>query len=336
MATGLSAAEGLGTSQLRRFFLPGLIAAVGLHLYLPARLLHGLEGPYGVNSTVVFLVEVVLFGFLITSAIIPIFHLYEGFLLPWLTKPARFWNERKVFLLQEELHDLYANKSLDNMSSVEKEAIVKLEAFLSDFPVRQQDDSYTYEVERPTRLANIIATYELYTQRRYGVDGIFFWFHLVYLAPEASRDDFQENSVYAESVLLASAAGALVALVAGSVLVGLAVGNLFPRLAVFEISVSETTTAASMLFGLSAFAIFYRLSWPAHRALGKSFCALVDLTIPTFQDWASKAPAPPPDALKTRAQKLKRYLEVFDIESEPEDLPKESEKAVEKPSNQRV
>jgi len=328
MATGLSAAEGFGASQLRRFFLPGLISAIGLHTHFPAKLLHNLEGSYGITSTVLFLVEVVLFGFVITSAIVPIFHLFEGFLLPWLTKPAEIWNRWRVFNLQTELHELYGSKSLDDMSATERAKLVAIESILSDFPTKHQDGSYTYEVERPTRLGNIIATYELYAKRRYGVDGIFFWFHLVHLAPEVSREDFKENAVFAESVLLASAAGALVALVAGSIMVGLVVGNLFPWLVVFEISANKAATWASMIFGLVAFVIFYRLSWAAHRAAGKSFCALVDLAMPAFQDWATKALVPPPEALKKRAKEIKTYLEILDVEPESE-----QSKSVEKSPN---
>lgn len=319
MATGLSTiAEGFGASQLRRFFLPGLIAAIGLHLHFPAKLLHNLEGPYAITSTVLFFIEVVLFGFLLTSAAVPIFHLYEGFLLPWLTKPARIWNERRVSSLQGKLYDLYSDGPLDDISSAKRQKIVMIEAFLSDFPIREQGESYIYEVERPTRLGNIIATYELYASRRYGVDGVFFWFHLVHLAPEVSRDDFQENSVFAESILLASAAGALVALVASLVMIGLAVGSMFPSIAVFEAPASVPTTWTSMMFGLAVFSICYRLSWPAHRAAGKSFCALVDLAMPAFQDWVSKAPVPPPNALKKRAKDIKGYLEILDVEPESE------------------
>lgn len=308
MAADLSAAEGLGTSQLRRFFLPGLIAAVGIHPHLPLGLLHELNSSYGMTSTIVFVAEVVLLGFLITSATVSIFQIYEGFSLAWLTRPARIWNEWRVSRLQTEVRKLYA--------SSESDRVAELEVFLSDFPIQQEGDSYTYEVAQTTRLGNIIASYELYPERRYGIDGVFYWFHLVYLAPEVSREDYQENAVFAESVLLASAAGALVAVFAGSILVGHAAAALIPSLAIFDASASMSAAWASTVFGLAAFFLFYRLSWPAHRAVGRSFCALVDLSLPAFQDWVSKAPLPPSAALKKKAARLQRYLETLDLETD--------------------
>jgi len=333
MASGFSAAEGLGTSQLRRFFLPGLIAAVGLHHYLPPRLLHELGETYGLTSTVLLIGEVILFGLLISSATIPIFHLYEGFLLPWLTKPAKIWNEWRVDYLGEKLRKLYANKALDEISPRDYSKIVKIESVLSDFPIQQYGDSYIYEVERSTRLGNIIATYELYAERRYGIDGVFFWFHLAHLAPEVSRDDFQENAVLAESVLLASAAGALVALAAVCIQIGFIIGGLFPSITSIVVPASRTTVFVSMMFGLSVFFIFYLLSWTAHRAVGKSFCALVDLAMPAFQDWAMKAPIPLPEKLKTRAARLQRYLEILDLEQEAKESGEEDQATVEESPN---
>lgn len=312
----LNATEGLGVGQWRRILLPGFVASVGLHPFLSLALLQDLGELYGATSTALFAIEVVLLGLLITASIEPIFRIYEGFLLPWLTLPARLWNEHRVTNSQQRLQKLYGSDPKRWEFAAKDARVIEIEEFLDDFPVREEGGTYVYEVERTTRLGNIIATYELYPGRRYGVDGVFYWFHLAHLAPEASREDFQENATSAESIVLASAAGGLVALVAGSVLLGYGLGGLCPSLVLVEAPVSQASAWASLAFGLASCLIFYRMSWAAHRAVGRAFRALVDLAMPEFQAWVDKSPIPPPKTLERRAARMKKYLETLDPNGE--------------------
>src|SRR5262245_19679551 len=117
--TGLGASEGFGGSQLRRLFLPGLIAAAGLHAYFPARVLAGIGKSLELSQNLVFIVEVIIYGFLLSSGAKPIFYLYEGFLAPWLTSMAGAWNRRKVQRLQIELGRLYEQQKTDSPRAAE-------------------------------------------------------------------------------------------------------------------------------------------------------------------------------------------------------------------------
>lgn len=309
---GFNIEEGLDPTQLRRYFLPGLVAAVGLYKYFPPASFT-LPG-FALGGVVVFVALLAGFGFLLTTTARPIFYLYEGFRLPILTRMAFAWNRRRVARWQNELNDLYGVGGPSAMSPEVRLRASKLNELLLDFPVQQTEDSYDYEVERPTRVGNIIASYELYPERRYGIDGVSYWFHLTGLAPDAVRDDFYEKAAQAESLLLSSAAGAGVSLVAGAVLGGRLIGKMFPSLALWEAPVGDGLAYVSLAFGLCAYALFYRLSWPAFREAGQSFRALVDLAMPEFKKWlhAVDLPFSPDLARKARATAI--YAQTLDFD----------------------
>jgi hypothetical protein len=312
MSSILDVAEGLGSSQFRRFFLPGIIAAVGLHAYIPSYLSEYLKTQHAVTQPILLGVEVLLFGLLLSSAAVPIFYLYEGFLLSWLTVPARLWNERRVKKQQEKLEIIYQERDASALSPREIEGASSIEAFLSDFPtVPGDNETYVYKVERPTRLGNIIASYELYPETRYAIDGIFFWSHFLCLAPEVSRDDYKEKSAFAESLLLSSAAGALVAVAASTTLIAFALGSWLPDNMALNSPLELSTAWGLLAFGLTAFGVFYRLSWSAHRSAGRSFRGLVDLAMPAFREWLGKVETPPSPKFISEVGRVYTYLEVL-------------------------
>jgi hypothetical protein len=300
--SGLSTSAGFSSAQLRRLFLPGLIAAVGLHAYRPIAITATLSKPLSLNENVMFLVEVIFYGFLISSAAKPIFYLYEGFRAPWLTLPAKRWNSRKLTRLQYELQELFAHNAQNS------ERAERIQSFLSDFPYKMVNGNYVFEAERTTRLGNLIASYELYPKRVHGVDGIYFWNHLTFLAPKESRDDVNEKSSWAESILLSSAAGALVAIVATTILFLSMLGGWYRTLAWSLAPESMWVACWTFLFGATTFGVFYRLSWPAYRDYRDAFRAMVDLAMPEFSEWISKAPVAFPAELSSDAAKVEDYL----------------------------
>lgn len=301
--SGLSATSALSSSQLRRAFLPGLIAAVGLHAYLPATIATRIGRPLGLNANVIFLIELTLYGFLITSGTTPIIYAYEGFRVTWLTRLAKAWHVRKADRYQTRLQELH------KQGAAESERAQRLRGYLADFPIKAEPRrNYSYEVERPTRVGNLIASYELYPERVYGVDGVYFWYHLTFLAPKESRDDVDEKITAAESVLLSSAAGGAVALAALLVLLGRALGSWFPAIARFPAPVSLAVAWETLGFGAIAFVVFYRLSWPAYRAVRDSFRTMVDLAMPAFRQWLDDAPTQQPSDLVKKADIVAEYL----------------------------
>lgn len=163
-------------------------------------------------------------------------------------------------------------------------------ADLSDFPVEPANGKGRYVIERPTRLGNIIAGYELYPQTRYGVDSLAFWYHLLILAPESARKAYEEKVAFAEGMVLTSATGALVAAVALCSLLGRVIGKMSGH-ALINLPLPASIDAIGCLGGIAAWFVFYKLSLPAHRQVRSVFQALTDLTM----------------------SRLTRYIKSFDI-----------------------
>lgn len=300
--------EALGSRTVRRVVLPGIVLTLGLHPSLGA-LLSASGRVYGIGeSGVILAVEALFWGLLISSAVNPIYYVYEGFRLRWLTSLARRFNEKRLRRHAQALGRVLGTRSYDDLSPAEQDAVSRCYEVLGDYPLQRSATGDAQRVvERPTRLGNIIATYELYPETRYGMDGVYFWHHLLACAPAALLAEFEEQYGFAESLLLTSAAGACVALVNAAVLAGLAVGAAFPSLALLPVVTGVFGTLALAAFGLATMLLFYQLALPAHREAGAVFRAMVDLGVPAFNEWVQKA-APPGPELQARMSAAHGYL----------------------------
>jgi hypothetical protein len=196
-----------------------------------------IQNLYGVGPTTLIIAEIILLGLGISSATQWIYYVYEGFRLEWLTALAGRLNRARVSRAQQRTVEIQGDRDFDDLSPSEKAEVTTIYEELGDFPVvRRHDGFMEYCAERPTRLGNIIATYELYADSRYGIDGTSFWHHFLNLASDATRRDFAETYSFAESLVLASFAGALVATLHLFVLIGFAIGRLSNSLVLFQLS----------------------------------------------------------------------------------------------------
>jgi hypothetical protein len=139
----------------------------------------------------------------------------------------------------------------------------------------------------------------------YGVDGVFFWHHLTTLAPEGIREEFKESYTLAESLLLASFAGILVAVCHLGVVAAMLLGTYY---AVAPAPLSPAMAVVLFLVGLAAAILFYRVALPAHREAGRVFRALVDLAVPQLQNCLEKATPAINADLKKKSEEMSAYL----------------------------
>ena len=299
--------EAFASAAFRRVVLPGIIITIGVHPILDPWM-RIVQARYPVSPPILSLIEVIVLGLAVSSGLQWIYYIYEGFRLPRLTAVARWMNDRRVAKLQAEYRRL-RNATAGAGSAVHSERIVRLYEFLNDFPTgTDQADPTAYHVERPTRLGNIIATYELYAETRFGIDGVHFWEHLLAFAPERMTREFDDRYAFAESLVLTSFSGALVSLLHAFVLVGLAVGAAIEPV----LSVSTTPTMSTLLvaFGISTWFFFYKAALPAHRAAGAVLRACVDCSIPRFIEWSNSVPVPIPADTVSKVNALTNYLKL--------------------------
>ncbi len=303
--------DNLSSNLLRRVVLPGAVAVLYFHPYFGERLL-SVSRSYGVTELIVLLVEAAFLGLLISSSILPIFYVYEGFRFSWLTWPALKLNAHRKKTAREKLNSLYTDakgndRTYEQFSEKEKNKADRLTGFLKDFPVKLRNGRPTYVVDRPTILGNIIDGYESYPETRYGIDGLFFWFHLLILAPDAARKEYEEKVAFAESLVLTSATGALVAVVALCSLFGRAAGALTGKVFI-HLTPPASFDWWGLAGGLIVWFIFYKLALPAHRQVRSAFQAVTDLAMPRLLRWLKAFNAPAAPGMVATANTVSEYL----------------------------
>jgi hypothetical protein len=295
----------VGSSRFRQILLPGVITSLYAHPYIFPTLKHsGYGGVYGLTVGVIFAAEILLLGIVVSSATKPIYYLFEGFRFPWITAFVGGHNRRKVDKYRKELAGLYSGGLTDD----EQDRARRLISYLSDFPNLRPDGRRGYFAERPTRLGNIIASYELYPKSRYGIDGVFFWFHILYKAPDSARQRYEDSMAFAESLVLASAAGILVFIFSSLSLVGRFIGEQFPGIAVIGVSPPSTLDWIALIAGIFVGIIFYALALSAHREVRDIFWALTDLAMGDLLKWIDKVNLPVSEHQKTQARALRDFL----------------------------
>jgi len=297
--------EAFASDSFRRVILPGIVLAIGIHPLISTWEVV-IESIYGIGPTVLLVAEVVLCGLLISSATQWIYYVYEGFRLSSLTALARQANERKLRFLTARFAALDAKATRSN--DEENEFSTAYEGLL-DFPVRALPNGAVERYcERPTRLGNIIAVYELYAQTRYGFDGVFYWYHLLSFGPEQSRKDWAEQMSFGESLVLTSFAGVLVCVLHLLVLAGFGIGALSKHLVFLSLRTGPIASFLLFLVGVAIWWLFYLAALPAHRDAGKILQSAIDIAIPSFSEWVNKVRAPLEKPVADRVQQLNRYI----------------------------
>jgi hypothetical protein len=224
--------------------------------------------------------------------------------------------------LDRELTDenliLEPGRDFETLSPSEQSRVTRIYEYLLDFPLTvKSNGSAEHLAERSTRLGNIIAGYEAYADSRYGIDGTYFWHHLLNFASDASRKAFEDAYSFAESLVLASFAGAIVAILHFIALLGFAVGEFDESLVFIRVVSGPLISSVFAVFGLVVWFGFYRASFPAHREAGASLRAIIDVGHPTFVEWAKSVQVPAPDDTIKQVEVLNEYLKALALPSTP-------------------
>ncbi len=310
----MSAVEDVFSSDVfRRVVLPGIVLTAGFHPLISGSLAV-VAGLYGIGTGAVLVGEIVVYGLAVSSAIHWIYYVYEGFRLKWLTALAGQLTRARVERAQRRLEQIYGESEFDQLDAAKQASVTKIYEYLLDFPLaaNHQGGTARHYAERPTRLGNIIATYELYAESRYGIDGTFFWYHFLNLSDDSGRKAFEDGYSFAESLVLASFAGAVVAVTHVVVLLGFAVGALSRSLIVFHLALPPLVSAWLVVFGLFVWYWFYLVSLPAHREAGGIFRAIVDGVLPNFLEWSNTLQVPLSDERIEKVEALNEYLKSLD------------------------
>jgi hypothetical protein len=158
---------------------------------------------------------------------------------------------------------------------------------LRTFPM---SDKGNYVVQFPTRLGNVLAAYESYSLRVYGVDSIFYWWRIWLKVDKDTREEIDNNQAIVDSTVYTSFAllftGAVWLIHAILFTLQLIIIEYLPAFKVilptFRATINQhaptirITWILSLIFLLAGF-IVYRLSIRLHAQFGELFKSLFDV-----------------------------------------------------------
>ncbi|MGA8593980.1 MAG: hypothetical protein WB676_04490 [Bryobacteraceae bacterium] len=300
--------DAFSSEGFRRVVLPGIVLTIGLHPLI-RQWLPDIQGLYGIGQAALAVTEVIAFGLAVSSAIQWIYYVYEGFRLPWVTALAGRSNKKLVANLSRLMREIQGDKEFDDLPESQQWRLYKLNERLIEYPLVISKDGYPRrKAERPTRLGNIIATYELYAESRYGIDGVDYWYHLLFLGSSDARKEFEGQYAFAENLVLTSFSGVIVALVHGGVLLGSLIGFVYPNWVVFKLASGPATSLVIALVGIAVWWAFYAAALPAHKDAGAMFRTVVDISMPAFADWTASMQTALSSKDETWWRELSEYL----------------------------
>jgi len=303
-------ANAFGSAVFFRMLLPGLILTIGIHPFIASwRGLPSLRGVYPGGQSGVFFAEVVGFGLVAYAATTPVYQCAQGLILSWMTRPARWLNERKFDAVYSEFEGLYDGKEYRQVPAAAADRMQRLYVYLSDYPIEHDEDGIPrFAVRHATTVGNISATYERYPDSRYGVNGEAYWEHLLLFMSDEAVKELDSNQAVAMGTLLACTAGWLTLVIATVSAVAMLFGDAFPSLTVGALPVDNVTLAALAVYGGLSACLFNYLACVAHRQYGRLYRACVDVHIKEFAAWLAAHDAPLSPSCTARAEEMRGYL----------------------------
>lgn len=210
-----------------------------------------------------FLLSVVVIGWLFPVLDMHLYMIYEG---------RRYWPARmhKFFLKREKrrLEKLrQRSKTFIETDQRDKQREVSVE--LRRFPM---DSKGQYIATSPTRLGNLLASYEEYPLRIYGMDSIFYWYRIWLTLDSKLQDHIDDQQALADSTIYTAFAllcsGLLCSVYASLTFFGIRWIDYLPT--------EKTLLGISFLCFLGSY-FLYRASLHLHAQFGEIFKSLFDV-----------------------------------------------------------
>jgi len=259
-----------GIKLIFRLVFPGAILAAAL---VPAvhAILHALG--IRIKFEYFFPIEVVAWGWAIVVSDMRIYMLFEGRRYwPPLLRQLLMWRQRRRL---NRLSEIVLNPS----PNLDLRRFLEAGVEYGFYPIDKHSTPY---VAHPTRLGNIIESFETYPKVKYALDGVFYWYRLWVVLDKDLREEIDssqavvDSTVYISFVLYVSAVVMLV--YAGIRTIALLDWPYLHWLSAIELPYVPAArvlcfmAAACLVIGFA----LYRLSLPAHAQFGELFKSVFD------------------------------------------------------------
>jgi hypothetical protein len=251
-----------------RLVFPGAILAAAFFPGLQA-VLHALG--LSIKFQYIFPIEVIAWGWVIVVSDMTIYMLFEGRRYwPWPFRKLLMWCQ------QRRLNRL-SGIVLNPPANLDPRRVLEAGVEYALYPIDEQSQPY---VAHPTRLGNILESFETYPDVKYGLDSVFYWYRLWVVLDKDLREEIDssqsvvDSSVYISFVLYVST---LVMLIYASIGYGPQFDHLHWLSAVKLPYVPApyvlcVIAAACLVFGF----VIYRLALPTHAQFGELFKSVFD------------------------------------------------------------
>ena len=176
-----------------RLFLPGFIVSLGIFPILQTMLeLLRLT----ITSEFAFFLSVVIIGWIFVISDMPIYMAFEG---------RRYWPKllRNYFKHLEEIRLERLKKRIQKFKESDVTKYLEASVELRRFPMEEDGKYY---VQSPTRIGNLIAAYESYPKRTYGMDSVFYWYRIWLTLDKDLREEIDNQQALADSTIYVIAA----------------------------------------------------------------------------------------------------------------------------------
>jgi hypothetical protein len=241
----------------------------------------GLSGV--LDKTTGLLLAVFGIGLFLSSARHFIYYTLEGFYWTPFARWQYQWRDYTVRRAHSKYQTLEQKRSASGLSQRESLRQQHLVEFLNDFPVNTAGGT-NFFVDRPTRIGNVIAAYELYAKDRYGIDGVFYWFHFRFLAPSYAQTELDRVEAIADGMVFATFSSCTIAGVYLIVLLGRLIGAFATNTWLHEwlllLGAKDVVIWTFGVLSIICACIFNKLSIFALRSFGKNIRAVFDLGVP--------------------------------------------------------
>jgi hypothetical protein len=156
----------------------------------------------------------------------------------------------------------------------------------------------------------VISAYELYANDRYGINGVFYWYHIRFNAPSYAQTELDRVEATADGMVFSSFASCCATWVYTLAILGRGVGALlrgsrFDKWLIAS-SVSDGKLITFLLLSIASWIVFNRLAIFALRNLGKNMRAVIDLVVPTIVKYGAEWL--PSEAQRERLRRRQQYL----------------------------
>ena len=241
-----------------RLLFPGFILATGFYPIL-GTVLEKLDLTEQIKTA--YIVSALVFGWLIMIGDMHIYMLYEG---------RRYWPKFLWdWLLNREesrRQSAWIKATEGATTRIREEASVDLRGFPID------EETGNFVAKFPTRLGNLLNSFEGYSNLIYGMDSVFYWPRLWLVLAKDLRDDIDSLQAMADSTTYAS----FCLFISGFLSLGYTV------LKFLNITVIEFLPTLGLLIGLTVAALLlgyltYRVSLPLHAQFGDIFRSVFDV-----------------------------------------------------------